>query len=310
MKFNFLYKRSISIIVFALMLLHSEIKAQLDDTSFIQYFPFMNELPHDYTYYETGYHESKVAIEDTSVIWSDKEYPYWRFFIANIALLAPDSIIKGIWNEAYHNNPYSICDFYSYIFELPFNAKHFHESPVAYFYLHSEKTYFDSICNQLYSHYDSSLINKMRIIVTDDNGRGNRVLNPTQGKKDSINQIKIASIIEHLGKYPGRSLVGSLQEVGWLVIQHAPTEYQVKYLPYLKKAVEAKDLKPKYLAYTLDRINMAKDQPQVYGTQFLQVGNKNVLYKVQDLSRIDAFRKSVGLEPLKTYMEANTISFD
>lgn len=277
--------------------------AQVDDASFIQYYPFMDKLPHDYTYYKTAFNETKEIIQDSNVIWKEKEYPYWRYFTANIALLAPDSIIKEIWNVAYENSPYSFCDFYSWIFENRFNSEYLTGAPVAYFYLHHEKPYFDSICNALYSKYDSSLIMKMRIIVTDDHGRGKRELNQLQTSRDSINQLKITSILKSLGKYPGRSSVGQLQEVAWLVIQHAPSDYQKKYLPFIEKAVQSKDLDPKYLAYTIDRINMGNNVPQIYGTQYLQENNINVLYPVKDLQNVDALRKSVGLGPLKKYLE-------
>jgi len=284
------------------------INAQPKDTSYIKYYPFMNNLPKDYLYYENGYLESKKTIEDNSIIWSEKEYPYWRFFISNIALLAPDSVVKQIWQEAFENSPHAICDFYSWIFNKPFDSKYLHQSPVAYFYLHNEKTFYDSVCNIIYSKYDSTLIKKMRIIVTDDNGRGNREVTNVQISKDSVNQIKVAAIIKSLGKYPGRSVVGtSLEEVAWLVIQHASEEFQKKYYAFVESAVLSKDLNPKYLAYTIDRINMGNNVPQIYGTQFTKVDNVNKLYPVRDLQNVDNLRKTLGLGPLKTYLEQNKI---
>ncbi len=97
--------------------------------------------------------------------------------------------------------------------------------------------------------------------------------------------------------------------MAWLVIQHAPIKYQIKHLPFLEKAVAEKDLKPLYLAYTVDRINMGKDRPQVYGTQFTMEGDRNIMYPIQDLSKVDGLRKSVGLGPLKEYMEGAKIYF-
>ncbi len=302
---------SLKLIACLLLLIpRTTLLAQVNNATYIKQYSFMEKLPQDFTYYKDAYNETKTIIEDPTIIWTAKEHAYWRFLIANIALFATDSIIKEIWADAYENSPYAICDFYSYIFEAPFNAKYFSRAPVGYFYLHNEKPYFDSICQSLNSSYDPDLITKFREIIVDDNGRGKRELTPLQASKDSINQIKVATIIKKLGTYPGRSKVGTLSEVAWLVIQHAPPSYQQKYLPYVQQAVDAKDLNPKYLAYLIDRINMSKDIPQIYGTQYVKKDDKNVFYPISDLNSIDDRRKSVGLEPLEQYMSASKISLD
>lgn len=301
---------SVQVTTIFLVLMAIVSNAQVSTSPGIQYYPFMNKLPRDYTYYKTGYDESKKIIEDPAVIWTEKEYPYWRYLVANIGLLAPDSFIKQIWNEAYANSPHSACGIYAFIFEKQFVPEYLTRSPVVYFYLHNEKMFFDSICNELFSKYDASLIDELRVIVTDDHGRGGRELNTDQFIRDSINQIKVAKIIKRLGKYPGRSMVSNnLEDVAWLVIQHAPPEYQIKYLPVIRQAVAEKDLKPLYLAYTIDRINMGKELPQVYGTQYVMEGDKNIMYPIENLGNIDELRKSVGLGPLKKYMEDGKIYF-
>ena len=291
------------------------VKAQLTangqvkmDSNYINYYPFMDKLPKDYKYYISDYKEAQNILYDSSIIWSQKEYYYWRYFVSNIALLSSDSIVKKIWNEAYLNSPHAMCDFYSWIFNQPFDSKSFHQSPVAYYYLHNEKGYFDCICNDLYSRYDSTVIRKLWVVITDDHGRGKREIGKVQNTRDSINQLKVSSIIKDLGKYPGRSLVGTSQEeIAWLVIQHAPTEFQEKYFPYIEEAVNNHELNPKYLAYSIDRLNMAKGIPQIYGTQYSFVEGLNKLYPVQDMRNIDTLRKSLGLEPIKKYMDHNKI---
>ncbi len=184
-----------------LLLFGEFINAQHSNPTGIQYYPFMNKLPRDYTYYKTGFDESKAIIEDPTIIWSEKEFPYWRYLLSNVGLLAPDSLIKKIWSEAYENSPHATCGFYSYLFEQPFVNDYLTRAPVVYFYLHNEKVFFDSICNELYSKYDSSVILELSVIVTDDHGRGKRELNKDQFLRDSINQIKVARIIKRLGKY-------------------------------------------------------------------------------------------------------------
>lgn len=305
-----LFGRGAILVLFHLLLLTSSVDAQDSAPTGIQYYPFMNKLPRDYKYYKTGYDESKKTIEDPTIIWTEKEFPYWRYMVANIGLLAPDSLIKEIWKEVYENSPHSACGMYSFLFERPFVPEYLSNAPVVYYYLHNEKMFFDSTCNGLYSKYDSSVILELRVIVTEDHGRDKRELNIDQFRRDSINQIKVAKMIKRLGKYPGRSVVSNnLEDVAWLVIQHAPLVYQEKYLPFIKKAVLEKDLAPKYLAYSLDRINMAKDLPQVYGTQYVYEEDKNIMYPIEDMTHVDQLRKSVGLGPLKKYMEEAKIYF-
>jgi len=52
---------------------------------------------------------------------------------------------------------------------------------------------------------------------------------------------------------------------------------------------------------------MFNDLPQIYGTQYTFENEINVLYPVKDIHAVDAMRKSVGLGPLKKYMEENNI---
>lgn len=284
--------------------------AQEDTLKLINY-SFLYPGKYNFQYFLNASNESKKITEDTSASWSEKEFYYWRSLNSHMSLLAPDSVIKQIWNEAFENSPIGICDFYSYIFSQPFNREYFMNTPVSYFYMHNEKSYFDSMCQPLYQAYDSVLMRTMWKLVQDDNGNKNRVIDAEQTKRDIANQVRVDSILTKLGKYPGRTLVSwSLEHAAWIVIQHAPLEYQQKYFPLIAEAVQNKDLAPKYLAYSVDRINMAQGLPQVYGTQFKDEGGTRILYKLEDLDTVDQKRKSVGLPTLKSYMDESKITFD
>ncbi len=287
---------------FVNVIISQDIKSSFD------HYSFMDKLPRDYSYYLSHYNETVNIINDSSILWCDKEFPYWRFLVANVALLEPDSVIKQIWNAAYSNSPHSACGFYSFIFERSFDSGYLARSPIVYYYLHNEKPYFDSICDKLFSAYNQSIVEELKVIITDDHGRGVRDMNEAQFIRDSINQIKLAKIIKHIGKYPGRSVVGNnLDDVAWLVIQHAPLKYQERYLPLIIEAVNNKDLKPMYLAYTIDRINMFKELPQIYGTQYTFENEIKILYPVKNIDSVDLLRKSVGLGGLKEYLVENSI---
>lgn len=177
-------------------------------------------------------------------------------------------------------------------------------------------------CREYYQQLDSSLMRELEEIYKMDDelrveldrsgnsrfDQSNMLSNDLWRRqliRDSINQIKIARIIEKKG-YPGNKMVGNdLAGITFLVIQHAPLEYQKKYMPVVWQAVHAGQLDKKYYAYLLDRVNMFEKKKQIYGTQV--VFNQNIksleLYPVEDIQYVDERRKQVGLGPLKEYLK-------
>lgn len=123
--------------------------------------------------------------------------------------------------------------------------------------------------------------------------------------QDSINLLKIEAIIRTHG-YPGKSLVGSSQaSTAWLVIQHAPLDKQERYLPLITAAAEKGECRKSDWAYLVDRINMHKNLPQIYGSQV--VSNKEtgawVFHPIEDEANVNLRRAAVGLGPLEEYAE-------
>jgi hypothetical protein len=141
-----------------------------------------------------------------------------------------------------------------------------------------------------------------------DNGKGKRILDDEQRANDLRNQLTLDSIIESIGRYPGRSVVGATYEdIGWMIVQHAPSNYRMKYLPFVEKAVAEKNLSPVYLAYLQDRIRLDQGLPQIYGTQFEVSEGVKKLYPVESVHVIDSLRKSVGLVPLEVFLSRQNI---
>lgn len=87
----------------------------------------------------------------------------------------------------------------------------------------------------------------------------------------------------------------------WLLVQHAPLEFQEQCLPLLRAAVEAKDAEPVHLAYLEDRVNMYRGRPQRYGTQFKFGANGLEVHTLEDAARVDEWRAEVGLGTLAEY---------
>jgi len=63
-------------------------------------------------------------------------------------------------------------------------------------------------------------------------------------RTDSLNMVKMEEILKLHG-YPGKSMVGEVEaSTPWLVIQHAPLEKQLKYLPMIDAAAQKVVWKP------------------------------------------------------------------
>ena len=92
----------------------------------------------------------------------------------------------------------------------------------------------------------------------------------------------------------------------WLVIQHSKAEYRKRYISYFEEAKEAEAIDAGSVALMRDRMAMDDGKPQIYGSQ---VYNGD-LYNLLDPSTVDQRRGSVGLGPLKDYLDRFGVSFD
>jgi hypothetical protein len=182
------------------------------------------------------------------------------------------------------------------------------------------KFFVDRYCDSLFRSFDSSLIRtldtmnhldqKYRKAADDDPWiAGNEKKWSEQHIIDSINQYKLAQIISKKG-YPGKNMIGyELMNVAFMVIQHAELPYQEKYLSLLTKAAQNDQMKKSNLPLIIDRINMRKDIPQIYGTQSVWNEKRKVLvlYKVESLKDVDQRRAKYDLQKLSDAMKRDHI---
>jgi hypothetical protein len=134
------------------------------------------------------------------------------------------------------------------------------------------------------------------------------------GNVDGRNSRRMVEILDEHG-WPGWSLVGEDgAEAAWALIQHADLrlELQEVGLAYLRGAVAAGDASPGDLAYLIDRVLVAKDRPQVYGTQLGGDANGELVPRtpIEDEANVDARRAAAGLQPLAEYMDEFRRSFE
>ncbi len=92
----------------------------------------------------------------------------------------------------------------------------------------------------------------------------------------------------------------------WLIIQHNGAEYRKRYIDYFIEANEEGAIDAGSIALMQDRILMDDGKPQIYGSQVLN----GELYNLRSASTVDKRRASVGLGPLKEYLEKLGVSFD
>lgn len=131
-------------------------------------------------------------------------------------------------------------------------------------------------------------------------------------KTDSINLIKVVSILDKEG-WLGPEIIGGIGNTTlFLVIQHADLATQQKYLPMMRKAVSEKKASPSSLALLEDRVALGEGRKQIYGSQIgtNPLTGKNYVLPLLDPDNVDARRTEVGLPPLADYVKYWEITWD
>jgi len=133
--------------------------------------------------------------------------------------------------------------------------------------------------------------------------------------KKSLNETNLKNledIVETKG-WPKISDVGESAAGGaFLIIQHSNYEKQKKYLPTIKSLCEEKEASWESYALMYDRIQMNENKPQRYGSQitFNNETKKLELYQLEDESKVDEWRKEMGLVPLSEYVAIWGLKFE
>lgn len=122
---------------------------------------------------------------------------------------------------------------------------------------------------------------------------------------DAENLARMKEIVRQY-HWPGPGLVGQDgAEAAFLMVQHAPHDFQKEMLPRVRSAYRAGDLQGQDYALLLDRVLVREGKPQVYGTQarpFSEWKNREpALDPIEDEAHVDQRRAEVGLFPLAEY---------
>jgi hypothetical protein len=152
-------------------------------------------------------------------------------------------------------------------------------------------------------------------LAEDKIGRNSTVVLALWELKNIINdqnQKELEQLIEAKG-WPRKSQVGKeAADAAFLVIQHSTPEKQKKYLPVIKILCENDEANWGSYALMYDRIQISDNKPQKYGSQvrFNAEINMYELYPLLDETKVDQWRKEVGLGPLANYVSRWGISFE
>lgn len=115
------------------------------------------------------------------------------------------------------------------------------------------------------------------------------------------NQGELEALVAEKG-WPRAGQVGQEAAMGaYLVVMHSSDGAQKKYLPFVKGACEAGELPWVRYANMYDRSRFNENLPQRYGThtRYDEQTKSEELYPLEDESRVDEWRKEVGLPPLR-----------
>jgi hypothetical protein len=119
------------------------------------------------------------------------------------------------------------------------------------------------------------------------------------------NQAELEGLIDVKG-WPRASAVGpEAAMAAYLVAMHSRNGLQKKYLADVKKVCEANELPWERYAMFYDRALFNENKPQRYGThtRYNELAGKEELYPLEDASRVDEWRKELGLPPLEEYLK-------
>jgi hypothetical protein len=172
-----------------------------------------------------------------------------------------------------------------------------------------EKDFDHELVAMLDSVYATDQLHR-REIMTAAEEKGNdskevRALWKIQSRYDSLNTVAVTKILDERG-WLGADVIGGKGNLTlFLVIQHADTEVQEKYLPMMRQAVKDGKAEGSSLAMLEDRVALAQGRKQLYGSQIHTDMETNQYYvaPLEDPDNVDARRAEVGLPPLASYTE-------
>lgn len=176
-----------------------------------------------------------------------------------------------------------------------------------------EEKYNKPLVRQLDSIYTEDQMSRVRMDTIQKqygfDSKEMKSLISTMNEKDSVNLIKVKSILDQYGWLGPDVIGGQGNTTLFLVIQHADLKTQEKYLPMMREAVKNGKAEGSQLALLIDRVEMYNGRPQIYGSQLNGENGKYKFYEILDEANVNKRRAEVGLEPLEEYAKGFNIDY-
>ena len=120
---------------------------------------------------------------------------------------------------------------------------------------------------------------------------------------DSTNRVIVARLLD--SGWP-QGLSEEANNAIWLVIDHAPIDYQLRYMPLIEEQMATGAISKSQYATLFDRIRMRQGEPQRYGTQTVQrrsaEQNASIyVWPIENPRKLNRLRRAMGLTPIKRY---------
>lgn len=160
----------------------------------------------------------------------------------------------------------------------------------------------DSTC--LYPDVQKTLM-KMRELDQAYRGKDNPGI--SSASIDSLNQIKLDSLISIYGWLGYKEVGKSGENASFLIAQHADLNlsFQTKCLALMKKQLAEGNIYPPNFALLYDRVKVNSNEAQLFGSQ-VTLNETTKLFKPKNtvsLELVNAYRLYFGLEPIESYLD-------
>jgi len=146
-------------------------------------------------------------------------------------------------------------------------------------------------------------------------GPGSPVVSALRRLQTMINDnnlIDLESLLSQKG-WPKRSEVGpEAAGAAFFVLQHSNADAQQKYISMFEKCCRENEGNWQQYALMFDRMRMNQDKPQRFGTHTYldpSKGRTDEIYPLEDESKVEEWRREIGLEPLKDYLARTGIKY-
>ncbi len=154
--------------------------------------------------------------------------------------------------------------------------------------------------------FDQALFGEV-VIAFRKTGKSSSVVEALRDYQSMINEMNLKELEPLIAAkgWPRIKDVGrEAAMAAYLVIQHSNSEIQNKYLPTVKKICEEKELPWERYAMMYDRSLFNENKPQRFGThtKYNEKTNSEDLYPLEDETKVDEWRKEIGLVPLAEYL--------